>query len=76
VTTELVTVQIGCCLYLDAMNTAQAALTWLSTGRDRIHHGGDCSQTASAQPEWGTGMGAADELSERSRAVVEIVHQL
>jgi len=30
-TTGLVTIQIGCCPSLDAMNTGHAAVTWLST---------------------------------------------
>src|SRR5216683_6287020 len=30
-TTGLVTIQIGCCPSLDAMNTGNAAVTWLST---------------------------------------------
>ena len=49
-TTGLVTIQIGCCPSLDAMNTGHAAVTWLSTGRDRIDQGAAiCARMASLQ---------------------------
>src|SRR5712692_7427784 len=53
---------------LDAMNTGQPAVTWLSTGRDRTDQGGVCSRMAFRQRGWGGARDAADGLFERHRS--------
>jgi uncharacterized protein (DUF1810 family) len=45
---------------LDAMNTGQAVVTWLSPVGNRIDECGDLFQTVFRQHGWGGGEGAAE----------------